>query len=76
MKIRISMLSQEELAKITERENMTEEQKKLLLLLHSNKKSDTGIMQELHLGGRKYYQLKREVHLKVIRQLLEMYKTI
>ena len=71
MKLRIDMLTSNEPKKITGTANLSEEQQKLLVLLHRGKMNDVGIMSQLLLTERDYYQLKKDLQLKILRVLFE-----
>ena len=43
----------------------------MLYLLHRDRTNDVGAMREMHIGGRQYYQVKRGLSLKILRNLLE-----
>ena len=76
MKLRINMLTGEELRRITEAANLSEDQRKLLVLLHQGRMNDIGIMSQLHLAERDYYRLKKDLQVKILRALLEQYTEI
>ena len=69
MKIRYSALTEKELRLIVEQGNLTEDQRKLLLLLARHNMSDPGAMAKLNIAGAKYYTTKAELTLKVLRTL-------
>ena len=70
MKLRLTALSRDEIERIRESGQLTQEQSRLLSLLASDKLTDEGAMRKLSMSSTEYYRTKRELKLKILRVLL------
>ena len=71
MKLKVHMMTAEEIRSLAESGSLSEQETRLLYLLHRDRTNDVGAMREMHIGGRQYYQVKRGLSLKILRSLLE-----
>jgi hypothetical protein len=70
MKLRLTALSRDEIERIRESGQLTQEQSRLLSLLASDKLTDEGAMRKLSMSSTEFYRVKKELKLKILRVLL------